>query len=298
MKLLIGENIKRLRVTNAITQEQLAESMHVSPVAVSKWERGETTPDIALLPKLAFYFQVSIDELMSYDACSVELDIQEFLKAHGTAAEAFNLKECKALSSDAYQKYPNDYRVMELYMWDLIGGYADNDRNEVLKHTAEIDNICGRILDGCTDSFIRADAVVMRGKLLHAAGKTDEAVALYQKELPDWYQTAGQKCEQLFAKDTPEFRNRLDENICELSKFVLNKLSKKIWFCNPGTTVQEKTKEAVRLCDALKAFRPFISEEQLKSLMSYFSSDFEAKLRLAKAPQKLMNRIHALQTNC
>lgn len=45
MRLLIGENIKRLRTQKGITQEALAEHMHVSAAAVSKWERNETLPD-------------------------------------------------------------------------------------------------------------------------------------------------------------------------------------------------------------------------------------------------------------
>ncbi len=65
MTIRIGDNIKRLRMQRKVTQEQLAEALNVSSVAVSKWERGETMPDIALLPKLAYYFQVTIDELMS-----------------------------------------------------------------------------------------------------------------------------------------------------------------------------------------------------------------------------------------
>ncbi|MBP5262916.1 MAG: helix-turn-helix transcriptional regulator [Lachnospiraceae bacterium] len=295
MKLLIGENIKRLRVQKSVTQEQLAESMHVSAVAVSKWERGETTPDISILPKLAFYFQVSIDELMSYDACAVELEIQEFLRDHKTEAEARHQRKCKSLSANSYRKYPNDYRVMELYMWDLIGGYADNDKNDVIEHAEEIDKICDRILDGCKDAFIRADAVVMKGKLLHAAGQTQEALALYQEDLPDWYQTSGQKSEQLFAKDTPEFADLLNKNIFELSKFVLNKLSKQIWFCNPAKTLREKTEEAVTLCNAVKAFQLFTSEESLNALLTSFASDFEAKLKLAKAPKDLTDQLRAFQ---
>jgi len=295
MKLLIGKNIKRLRTQKCVTQEQLAESMHVSAVAVSKWERGETTPDISILPGLAFYFQVSIDELMSYDACAVELEIREFLQEHKVEAESHHQEKCKSLSANAYRKYPNDYRVMELYIWDLIGGYADNDQNEVLEHAEEINKICDRILDGCKDAFIRADAVVMKGKLLHAAGKTSEALALYQKDLPDWYQTAGQKSEQLFAKDTPEFEDLLNKNIFELSKFVLNKLSKQIWFCNPEKTLWEKTEEAVTLCNAVKAFRPFTSEESLNALLTTFASDFEAKLKFAKAPKDLTDQIRTFR---
>ena len=64
MNIYIGENIRRLRLEKQITQEQLSEAMGVSCAAVSKWERSDTLPDISLLPLLAHYFSVSIDELM------------------------------------------------------------------------------------------------------------------------------------------------------------------------------------------------------------------------------------------
>ena len=50
MEIRIGDNIKRLRNEKGITQEALSEILNVSSVAVSKWERGETMPDITLLP--------------------------------------------------------------------------------------------------------------------------------------------------------------------------------------------------------------------------------------------------------
>ena len=65
MRMHIGSTIKRLRLEWGITQEELAEAMHVSSQSVSKWERNTTTPDIALLPKLAVYFGVSMDTLFS-----------------------------------------------------------------------------------------------------------------------------------------------------------------------------------------------------------------------------------------
>ena len=64
MKITIGTNIKRLRSDKGITQEQLAEAMNVTCAAVSKWERSESYPDISMLQPLAFYFGVSLDELM------------------------------------------------------------------------------------------------------------------------------------------------------------------------------------------------------------------------------------------
>ncbi len=83
MNIYIGENIRRLRLSRQITQEQLSVAMGVSCAAVSKWERGETLPDISLLPMLAHYFSVSIDELIGYDAARIEEEIRHFLEEHG-----------------------------------------------------------------------------------------------------------------------------------------------------------------------------------------------------------------------
>lgn len=60
---MIGMNIKQLRQEKHIKQETLADAIGVSAQAVSKWETGASDPDIALLPQLATYFGVSIDEL-------------------------------------------------------------------------------------------------------------------------------------------------------------------------------------------------------------------------------------------
>lgn len=59
----LNNKLRSLRTAKGITQEQLAEEIGVTAQAVSKWERGMTTPDISLLPDLSVYFGVSIDEL-------------------------------------------------------------------------------------------------------------------------------------------------------------------------------------------------------------------------------------------
>ena len=63
----IGSKIKILRTRKGITQETLAGELGVSSQAVSKWETHQTTPDIQLLPELAVYFGVTIDELFSLE---------------------------------------------------------------------------------------------------------------------------------------------------------------------------------------------------------------------------------------
>ena len=60
----ISENISVLRKQAGITQEDLANKLNVSNQAVSKWEAGKCCPDIEILPELAAFFGVSIDELL------------------------------------------------------------------------------------------------------------------------------------------------------------------------------------------------------------------------------------------
>lgn len=67
MSLLIGENIRRLRRQRDLTQEEVAAHLGISPQSVSKWERAEGYPDIVMLPALANYFNVSVDELLGME---------------------------------------------------------------------------------------------------------------------------------------------------------------------------------------------------------------------------------------
>ncbi len=61
----LGNQIKQLRLRRGITQEAMAKHFGITPQAVSKWERGATTPDIAMLPAISAYFGVTIDELFA-----------------------------------------------------------------------------------------------------------------------------------------------------------------------------------------------------------------------------------------
>lgn len=58
-----GKKLKDLRLQKAVTQEQFASHLNLSPQAISKWENNLTLPDIQLLPEISVYFGVTIDEL-------------------------------------------------------------------------------------------------------------------------------------------------------------------------------------------------------------------------------------------
>ena len=62
----IGKKIKQLRRDKGLSQNELAEVLGVTGQAVSKWESDTSQPDIGLLPDLAAYFGVAIDDLFEY----------------------------------------------------------------------------------------------------------------------------------------------------------------------------------------------------------------------------------------
>ncbi len=64
VKSIVAKNISELRLLNNMTQLELGEKLNYSDKTVSKWERGESTPDIAVLVEIADIFGVSLDYLV------------------------------------------------------------------------------------------------------------------------------------------------------------------------------------------------------------------------------------------
>ena len=66
MSITINEQIAALRKQRGISQTELGAALGVSSQAVSKWEKGISCPDIMLLPSIAAYFGITVDELLGY----------------------------------------------------------------------------------------------------------------------------------------------------------------------------------------------------------------------------------------
>ena len=89
----LGRRIARLRLAKTATQERLAKELNVSPQAVSKWENDINYPDISLLPDLARFLGVSVDELLSGASASTQetAAAQESAFAQESAAEVVSV---------------------------------------------------------------------------------------------------------------------------------------------------------------------------------------------------------------
>ena len=244
MEMTIGANIKRLRTAKDITQEQLSVAMNVTCAAVSKWERGETYPDITLLQPLAYYFDVTLDELMGYNQKKVQAEIDEVITLYRKNQNK-NRPYAREIITKAYHDYPNDYWIMHYYMWNIGGDAADNDPKVLIEHKDEFLAICDKILDECTEEVLRLNAWNMRAKILHAEGRTDEALEIYRTKFINWYLTAGQKSEQLFAKDSAEYYFWVSKNMYELVAFAGDKLGREIFF-DTTLSMKEKGEKALQ----------------------------------------------------
>ncbi len=75
----LGQKIRELRKRRGMTQEQLADVFAVSFQTISKWENGINTPDISLLPVIAEFFGISMDELFDYKVNSLQYK-ERFIK--------------------------------------------------------------------------------------------------------------------------------------------------------------------------------------------------------------------------
>ena len=78
----LGEKIKSLRKQKNISQEVFANYLGVSFQAVSKWENGNTMPDVTMIPAIASFFGVSTDELFDFNLYQIEKNVDAIVTEH------------------------------------------------------------------------------------------------------------------------------------------------------------------------------------------------------------------------
>lgn len=104
----LAENLRVFRKRLGMTQEDVAEAVFVVPQSVSKWERGETTPDIELLPALARLLETSIDALIGIDRIHADEARREiFCRAHARY-ESGDYAGAAEVHREGLSRFPND----------------------------------------------------------------------------------------------------------------------------------------------------------------------------------------------
>ena len=132
MQLNLGTKIRELRRRDGRTQDNLAEALGVTAQAVSRWESGGSYPDMEMIPAIANYFHVSIDELFGYhdereekiktilENATKILTKQGFTLFQGSLSE--DVGECVNMLRVASEEFPNEPKILlklaqALHMW-------------------------------------------------------------------------------------------------------------------------------------------------------------------------------------
>lgn len=140
MELTLAENLKRLRQDRGNTQDELAEFLNMSKQSVSKWERNEGYPDITLLPKIAAYYDVTVDDLLGCGEMEKQRRLAEFEEQLQQLINQNKMTDYLVLCRTMQKEYPNEKLVLDYLMSAL--GFEDRGKN-----AAEIIEIAERLLD-------------------------------------------------------------------------------------------------------------------------------------------------------
>lgn len=153
MTIYFGENLKKLRKARGLTQEGLADFLGMSFQAISKWERGETYPDITMLPCIASFFGVTVDSLLGTDMIEKEKRLEEYNNSYSRLWSEGKIDQVKTMLKAATEEFPGNYDLLAKYFNALISAECTDDY--LLSIRDEVDRIYDMIQNYCTTDSIR-----------------------------------------------------------------------------------------------------------------------------------------------
>lgn len=107
----IAEQLKNRRTALGLTQEQIANRLHVSTPAVNKWEKGHSTPDVALLPALARLLQIDMNTLFDFNETLSEAEITFVVEELSDYILAGDIDSAFAKAEITLRDYPNSLNL-------------------------------------------------------------------------------------------------------------------------------------------------------------------------------------------
>lgn len=209
MKLTLGEKIKELRKRDGRKQEDLANVLGITNQAVSRWENEGSYPDVEMIPAIANYFGVTIDELFGY-----ENDREKKITAIIRKVDEYDIKhsndgnwveECLSILRDGLAEFPNNERLLISLAdtlweagWRRHRGwlYYDNegfiqydyDRHKKNEYWAECIKVSELLVEISKDNSIFTQAISILIPLYRTYGEFDKAI-LYARRMPKLQQS-------------------------------------------------------------------------------------------------------------
>ena len=205
MQLRLGDKIRELRRRDGRTQEVLADALNVTSQAVSRWESNGSYPDMELIPSIANFFGVSIDELFGYTS-DREKRIDEII----AEVDAFDyfcrsddnwVDECLSILRAGLAEFPQNEKLLiklaevlceagwrryNEHLYYDEEGYLQHDCNAHKKNSlwAESVKICETLVNTACDNTTVTKAISILVLLFRNFGENDRAIA-YANRMPE-----------------------------------------------------------------------------------------------------------------
>ena len=178
-ELKIGRILVEHRRRRNITQEELAEYIGVSKASVSKWETATTYPDITLLPQLATFFSISIDELVGYEPQMTKTDIRKLYTqiSHDFSKKPFHevMEYCREITKKYFSCAPLLFQIGCLYVNHCSFAKTPPETLAVLEEAIDL---FIRVKEESDQVYLINQAVNMEAFCLLKLGREQEVIEL------------------------------------------------------------------------------------------------------------------------
>ena len=238
MELKLGEKIKTLRKKKNISQEVLAQVLGVTFQAVSKWETGAAMPDVAMIPAIARFFEVSTDELFDFNRLEQEDLVTDFV------TRAANIRwerpaEAEEILRQGLKQFPGN----EILLNNLLYTMRAPQRNE------EVVTLCKAILEVTRIDECKYDVLRILAETYHAMGQ-QALVKPTLEQIPELYFTKLERMAHLLEGEEA-LKAALGQ--ATLSRFDLMSMTARASQLYRGRGEKEKAEDYARLTRALYA---------------------------------------------
>ena len=158
----LGEKIKLLRKQKNISQEILADYLGVSFQAVSKWENGNTLPDVPMIPAIASFFGVSTDELFDFNLFEAEKQVENICH------EAYKYRFTDSTKSehilrDGLKRFPGNDIILNNLLYTL----------DYQSRSEEVIALCKMLIESARDDSVKYDACRILASCYKENGRYD-----------------------------------------------------------------------------------------------------------------------------
>lgn len=156
----LGERIKELRKKNDLTQERLADFLCVSYQAVSKWECGLSSPDLALIVPLSKLLHVTTDELLGAAPGETDSRYEQLKKEYDETFRTGDLDRRLRITETAVREYPGDMKWLNNYAWDIwCEAVVEPDEEKFRQQRERVTKMFDTVIQNTDDDQVKVHAI-------------------------------------------------------------------------------------------------------------------------------------------